>query len=190
MADDVLLNKAAAIERAVRRVREEHAGDDRNLLDNQTRQDAAIHVGSAGEGAGQRLQAPLYAAEQAIAGAYLGVAAIAQQLAAQLAAGRGDPGQRRTRLGRQEHALGPPVAGLGPPHDPAVGFEQVELIDISDDTEAVVRRLGLRPSGYAAAVKATLLLAAVRAELAAVGREDVEVEIGRASCRERVSSPV
>lgn len=28
MADDVLLNKAAAIERSVRRVREEHAGDD------------------------------------------------------------------------------------------------------------------------------------------------------------------
>jgi hypothetical protein len=27
MADDVLLNKAAAIERAVRRVREEYAGD-------------------------------------------------------------------------------------------------------------------------------------------------------------------
>jgi len=42
MADDVLLNKAAAIERAVRRVREEYAGDDRNLLDNQTRQDAII----------------------------------------------------------------------------------------------------------------------------------------------------
>lgn len=42
MADDVLLNKAAALERAVGRVREEHAGDDRNLLDNQTRQDAII----------------------------------------------------------------------------------------------------------------------------------------------------
>jgi uncharacterized protein YutE (UPF0331/DUF86 family) len=42
MADDVLINKAAAIERAVRRVREEHAGDDRNLLENQTRQDAII----------------------------------------------------------------------------------------------------------------------------------------------------
>jgi uncharacterized protein YutE (UPF0331/DUF86 family) len=42
MADDVLVNKAAAIERAVRRVREEHAGDDRNLLGNQTRQDAII----------------------------------------------------------------------------------------------------------------------------------------------------
>lgn len=42
MADDVLLNKAAAIERAIRRVREEHAGDDRNLLENQTRQDAII----------------------------------------------------------------------------------------------------------------------------------------------------
>jgi uncharacterized protein YutE (UPF0331/DUF86 family) len=42
MADDVLLNKAAAIERAVRRVREEHAGDDRNLLADQTRQDAIL----------------------------------------------------------------------------------------------------------------------------------------------------
>jgi uncharacterized protein YutE (UPF0331/DUF86 family) len=42
MADDVLLNKAASIERAVRRVREEHAGDDGNLLSNQTRQDAII----------------------------------------------------------------------------------------------------------------------------------------------------
>ena len=42
MADDVPLNKAAAIERAVRRVREEHAGDDRRLLSDQTRQDAII----------------------------------------------------------------------------------------------------------------------------------------------------
>jgi uncharacterized protein YutE (UPF0331/DUF86 family) len=42
MADDVLINKAAAIERAVGRVREEYAGDDRNLLANQTRQDAII----------------------------------------------------------------------------------------------------------------------------------------------------
>ena len=42
MADDVLVNKAAAIERAVRRVREEHAGDDTNLLTNQTKQDAII----------------------------------------------------------------------------------------------------------------------------------------------------
>ncbi len=41
MADDVLLNKAAAIERAVLRVREVYAGDDRNLSD-QTRQDAII----------------------------------------------------------------------------------------------------------------------------------------------------
>ena len=38
----MLLNKAAAIQRAVRRVREEHAGDDRNLLSNQTKQDAII----------------------------------------------------------------------------------------------------------------------------------------------------
>lgn len=42
MADDVLINKVAAIERALRRVREEYAGDDRNLVANQTRQDAII----------------------------------------------------------------------------------------------------------------------------------------------------
>src|SRR2546425_566711 len=42
MADDVLLNKAAAIERAVRRAREEYGGDDANLVANQTRQDAII----------------------------------------------------------------------------------------------------------------------------------------------------
>ena len=42
MGDDVVLNKAATIERCVRRVREEHAGDDSNLLSNQTRQDAII----------------------------------------------------------------------------------------------------------------------------------------------------
>lgn len=42
MADDVLLNKAASIERAVRRVREEYANDDRNITGNQTRQDAMV----------------------------------------------------------------------------------------------------------------------------------------------------
>ena len=42
MADDVLLNKAAAIERSVRRAREEYGDDDANLLTNQTRQDAII----------------------------------------------------------------------------------------------------------------------------------------------------
>lgn len=39
--DDVVINKAATIERCLARVREEHAGDDRNL-DNQTRQDAIV----------------------------------------------------------------------------------------------------------------------------------------------------
>lgn len=42
MADDVLVNKAAAIERAVARIREEHGSDDANLTENQTRQDAII----------------------------------------------------------------------------------------------------------------------------------------------------
>ena len=42
MVDDVVLNKAAAIERCLVRVREEHAGDDRNLYENITRQDSII----------------------------------------------------------------------------------------------------------------------------------------------------
>ena len=42
MPDDVVLNKAAIIERCVIRVREEHAGDPRNLTDNLTRQDSII----------------------------------------------------------------------------------------------------------------------------------------------------
>ena len=42
MADDVLINKAAAIERCVRRAREEYAADPAGFLTNFTRQDAAI----------------------------------------------------------------------------------------------------------------------------------------------------
>lgn len=42
MADDVILNKAGIIERCVARIREEHAGDDSNLLSNLTRQDSII----------------------------------------------------------------------------------------------------------------------------------------------------
>jgi uncharacterized protein YutE (UPF0331/DUF86 family) len=42
MADDVVLNKVAIIERCVARVREEYADNAANLLSNQTRQDAII----------------------------------------------------------------------------------------------------------------------------------------------------
>ena len=42
MADDVVLNKAAIVERCVARVREVHAGDDANLLEDQTRQDSIL----------------------------------------------------------------------------------------------------------------------------------------------------
>jgi uncharacterized protein YutE (UPF0331/DUF86 family) len=42
MPDDVLLNKVAAIERALRRVREEYAGLDANLFENLTKQDAIL----------------------------------------------------------------------------------------------------------------------------------------------------
>ena len=42
MADDVLLNKAAAVERAIARAKEEYAGDDANLFGNQTKQDAIV----------------------------------------------------------------------------------------------------------------------------------------------------
>lgn len=42
MADDVLLNKAATIERCVARAREEYSSDPDGFADNHTRQDAAI----------------------------------------------------------------------------------------------------------------------------------------------------
>jgi uncharacterized protein YutE (UPF0331/DUF86 family) len=42
MPDDVLLNKVAAIERALARVREEYGGKDANLLENPSRQDAIL----------------------------------------------------------------------------------------------------------------------------------------------------
>lgn len=42
MADDVLINKAATIERCVRRAREEYAADPVGFASNFTRQDAAI----------------------------------------------------------------------------------------------------------------------------------------------------
>jgi uncharacterized protein YutE (UPF0331/DUF86 family) len=40
--DDVVLNKAAVIERCVRRVREEYAGDPANLTDDPTKQDSIV----------------------------------------------------------------------------------------------------------------------------------------------------
>ncbi len=42
MADDVLVNKSATIERCVQRVQDEYADDERNLYDDITRQDAII----------------------------------------------------------------------------------------------------------------------------------------------------
>lgn len=42
MADDVVLNKAAIVERCLARVREVHAGDDANLLEHPTRQDSIV----------------------------------------------------------------------------------------------------------------------------------------------------
>lgn len=42
MADDVLINKAATIERCVARARQEYAADPAGFADNHTRQDAAI----------------------------------------------------------------------------------------------------------------------------------------------------
>jgi uncharacterized protein YutE (UPF0331/DUF86 family) len=40
--DDVVVNKVAALERCLRRVREVHAGDDRSLREDLTRQDSII----------------------------------------------------------------------------------------------------------------------------------------------------
>lgn len=42
MADDVILNKAASIERCLHRIEEEYAGNDQNLVENQTKQDAMV----------------------------------------------------------------------------------------------------------------------------------------------------
>ncbi len=42
MVDDVLLNKSATIERCLKRIREEYAGEDAHLYDNITRQDAIV----------------------------------------------------------------------------------------------------------------------------------------------------
>lgn len=42
MAEDVILNKAASTERCIRRIEEEYAGTDRNLVENQTKQDAIV----------------------------------------------------------------------------------------------------------------------------------------------------
>lgn len=42
MVDDIVVNKAATIERCLARVREEHAGDDRNLREDLTRQDSIV----------------------------------------------------------------------------------------------------------------------------------------------------
>ena len=42
MADDVILNKAASIERCLRRIEEEYAGAEQHLMGNQTKQDAIV----------------------------------------------------------------------------------------------------------------------------------------------------
>jgi uncharacterized protein YutE (UPF0331/DUF86 family) len=42
MADDVVLNKAAIVERCLGRVREVHAGNDANLREDLTRQDSIL----------------------------------------------------------------------------------------------------------------------------------------------------
>ncbi len=42
MTDDVLVNKAASLERCVMRIREEYGSSSSNLTDNQTKQDSII----------------------------------------------------------------------------------------------------------------------------------------------------
>ena len=42
MADDVVLNKAASIERCLQRIQDEYAGNKQNLVANQTKQDAIV----------------------------------------------------------------------------------------------------------------------------------------------------
>ncbi|MBS0156002.1 MAG: DUF86 domain-containing protein [Nitrospira sp.] len=42
MVEDVILNKASSIERCIRRIEEEYAGTEQNLVENQTKQDAIV----------------------------------------------------------------------------------------------------------------------------------------------------
>lgn len=42
MADDVILNKAASIERCLQRIQDEYGGNEHNLIANQTKQDAIV----------------------------------------------------------------------------------------------------------------------------------------------------
>ena len=42
MADDVALNKAASLERCVKRIRQVYAGDDKNIYDNLTAQESML----------------------------------------------------------------------------------------------------------------------------------------------------
>jgi len=42
MAEDVIVNKAASIERCLRRIQDEYAGKKQNLIENQTKQDSII----------------------------------------------------------------------------------------------------------------------------------------------------
>ena len=42
MADDVILNKAASIERCLQRIEDEYAWNEQNLVRNQTKQDAIV----------------------------------------------------------------------------------------------------------------------------------------------------
>jgi uncharacterized protein YutE (UPF0331/DUF86 family) len=42
MADDVIINKAASLERCVTRIREVYAGDDKNLYENLTTQESIL----------------------------------------------------------------------------------------------------------------------------------------------------
>ena len=42
MADDVVLNKTASLERCVQRIREVYAGDDKNLYENVTAQESIL----------------------------------------------------------------------------------------------------------------------------------------------------
>jgi len=58
MADDVILNKAASIERCLRRIAEEYPGDRQNLAANQTRRHrpqpaASLRIGRFTEQAAQ-----------------------------------------------------------------------------------------------------------------------------------------
>lgn len=94
MADDVITNKAAIIERCLARIREEYAGDEANLFDDFTRQDSIIL------NLQRACQAAIDLAMHAVRAQRLGVPQASREAFTLLAEAGHLPGDLSTRLER------------------------------------------------------------------------------------------